>query len=331
MTLVLAEPAVRPHIGFDVAREGRSRLEAKPLPGAALRSRMEAAADVPGLVLRTEGDLDAARAASTLVLKRRFWAPFHDDLCHGRCRSPSLVELEAGLDARDRLRFWRHYQVKSGGRPGPDGMGEVDSRGVPELASSSVELFPYAVPAVRFEGSHVETAFEQGWMRGAVDAFQAFVANCFLDEVAAVAMRDPIEFRLELLGPPRRLPSFRSARSNETWHDTGRMARVIRRACELSRWAGSMRAQAGARVGRGFATHTLGATYVAIVADVCVGADDEFDVERIACVVDRGQLADANAARVQVEGAIESAVSNCLFGAVAPGAGARRGGGPGEV
>jgi isoquinoline 1-oxidoreductase beta subunit len=395
--------------GRRALRVAWERADAQPLGSAEIRRRMEAAADAPGRVVRSGGDLDAARAASTTILKRRYWTPFlthapleppnctadvrpdacevwaptqnpgeareriaaelgvpvarvtvnvtdiggafgrksmhdfvleavrvsrragapvkvfwtrEDDLRHGYYRSASLGELEAGIDARGRLAFWRHHAVQSSQRPTSEDVPEVDALGPFELAGASVERLPYAIPAVRFEGTHVATPLKRSWMRGIEDAFQAFAANCFLDEVAATMRRDPIELRLELLGPPRRLQFFKSSFSDEYWHDTGRMAGVMRRAAELAGWGAPRPAPAaadaepGLRRGRGFATHTMSATYVALVAEVAVRPDGSFRVERVACAVDCGIVVNPDAARAQVEGAVVYAMSSCLFGEI---------------
>ena len=372
---------------------------AASLDSPAIRQRMEAAADRPGTVYRSGGDLDAMRAAAATTLKRRYHTPFlthatleppnctadvradrcevwaptqnpgeareriaaelklplaqitvnvtdigggygrksmhdfvleavrvsrhigapvklfwtrEDDLRHGYYRSASLSELEAGLSADGRLLFWRHHSVHSSQRPTSENDGPTLALEPYEMSASSAMRFPYTVPAVHFEGTHVETPLKRSWMRGVQDAFHAFASNCFFDEVASAMKRDPVELRQALLGPPRLLQFFRSSASTAYWQDTSRMTEVMRRAAELSGWGRPLPAGQG----RGFAMHSQSATYVAMVAQVAARSDGGFSVERVVCVVDCGRVINPDAARAQVEGAILYGLSSCLFGEI---------------
>src|SRR5262249_54025063 len=72
---------------------------------------------------------------------------------------------------------------------------------------------------------------------------------------------------------------------------------------------------------RGFATHTMSATYVALVAEVSVRPDGSFRVEHIACAVDCGVVVNPDAARAQVEGGGVFGMSSCLLGEITLGEG----------
>jgi len=376
--------------------------DAGPTPAAdsaTIRARMAAAADRPGLVYRSGGDLDAMRSTAATTLKRRYTTPFlthatleppnctadvradrcevwaptqnpgdareriaealqlplaqvtvnvtdigggygrksmhdfvleavrvsrhvgapvklfwtrEDDLRHGYYRSASLAEMEAGWDAQGELLFWRHHSVHSSQQPTSDNSAPTTALDPYELSATSALRFPYLVPAVRFEGTHVETPLKRAWMRGVQESFHAFASNCFLDEVAAATRRDPIAMRLALLGPPRRIQFYRSNASTAYWQDTARMAGVMQRAAALADW----QRPRPAGLGRGFATHSQSVTYVAMVAEVRALADGGFQVERIVCVVDCGLVINPDAAQAQVQGAILYGLASCLYGEI---------------
>lgn len=369
---------------------------------AELRRRFEAAADAPGAVYRSGGDLPAARARAATTLTRRYWTPFlahatleppnctadvragscevwaptqspgdareriaaelklpidrvtvhvtdigggygrkslhdfvleavrasrrvkapvklfwtrEDDLRHGFFRSPSLQVLEAGLDAAGEVVFWRHHAVQSSQRATSEDDGPVTELAPYEMVASTASRLPYDVGAIEVTGTHVETPLKRSWMRGVQDSYLAFATNCFLDELAQRAGRDPVAMRLALLGPPRRLQFLRSATSPAYWTDTGRLATVIRRAAELS----AAGAAPPAGTGHGLAAHVQSATSVAVVAEVQPkGATpaDGFTLARLTCVVDCGIVVNPDGARAQVEGALLYALGSVLYGRI---------------
>ena len=241
-----------------------------------------------------------------------FWTR-EDDLRHGYFRTPCLQELEAGLGREGGLTFWRHHAVQSSQRPTSGNDGPVTEVSPYELAGSTAMRLPYALPAVEFAGSHVETPLKRSWMRGVQDSYFAFAQNCFLDEVAQEQKRDPVALHLALLGEPRRLQFLRTRASPAYWIDTGRLAAVARRAATLSGWSDPLPAGAG----RGFASHVQGATTVAVVAEVHRRADGPgYRLSRLTCVVDCGIVVNPDGARAQVEGALMFGLASALYGEI---------------
>jgi CO/xanthine dehydrogenase Mo-binding subunit len=127
----------------------------------------------------------------------------------------------------------------------------------------------------------------------------SFAVESFVDELAAQAKIDPIEFRLRGLADPR-----------------GR--EVIERVAKLMRWSARpspARPQRGIASGRGMAYvhYKHNETYVAMGMDVQVDrASGEIRVKRVACAHDCGLMINPDTVRAQVEGNILQTLSRAL-------------------
>ncbi len=126
-------------------------------------------------------------------------------------------------------------------------------------------------------GSGVPT----GAWRSVGEFTQAYPTQCFIDEMAAAAQRDPLDVRLELY--------------------QGRAAAVIKLAAEKADWGEPL----PDGWGRGMAYHaTFGVTYVAQVAEVSVDVSGKVRVHRVVCAVDCGKVVNPDTVTAQMEGGI---------------------------
>ena len=68
---------------------------------------------------------------------------------------------------------------------------------------------PYAIPNVRLEYNPVASSVPPLWWRSVEHSFNGFAVECFIDELAAAAGKDPVQFRRTLLvKPPHWKPRF---------------------------------------------------------------------------------------------------------------------------
>lgn len=138
---------------------------------------------------------------------------------------------------------------------------------------------PVSMPRIR--ASALSTGVYTGPWRSVDNFPQAYVTQCFIDEMAYEFKRDPLDLRLELY--------------------SGRAAEVIRLAAEKAEWGKSLPAGQG----RGLAYHaTFGVTHVAYVAEVSVDEDGQVHVRRVVAAVDCGQAINPDNVAAQVEGGI---------------------------
>jgi isoquinoline 1-oxidoreductase subunit beta len=130
--------------------------------------------------------------------------------------------------------------------------------------------------------------------------------QCFADELAHLAGRDPLDYLLDLIGPPRILnlngadyPNYGA--SYQTYPiDTGRLRRVLELAAEKSGWA---KRNPGKGTGWGISVHRSFTSYVATVVQVEVNAKGEVRIPRVDMAVDAGQIVNPMLVRTQFEGA----------------------------
>jgi isoquinoline 1-oxidoreductase beta subunit len=145
------------------------------------------------------------------------------------------------------------------------------------------------IPNVRIETSNVETHILTGQYRGPGYNSHCFFVECFIDECAARAGIDPLEYRSRLLAP---------------WKDAG-WRKCLEVAAKHAGWGNPLPAGQG----RGIAIGNFGGSgephagmTVAAVATVEVSAAGELRVHSLDIAFDCGQVLNINAVRAQLEG-----------------------------
>jgi isoquinoline 1-oxidoreductase subunit beta len=175
----------------------------------------------------------------------------------------------------------------------------------PHLAQGWTDL-PYDLPNLRIENGPAQAHVRIGWLRSVANIYHAFAIQCFTDELAHRANRDPVEYMLDLIGPPRTLdftnvdyPNYGADYKTFPW-ETGRLRKVIEMVADKSAWAKNKSKKGH---GFGFAAHRSFLTYVATVVEVEVGDDGEIRIPRVDMAVDAGLVVNPEATRAQFEGA----------------------------
>jgi isoquinoline 1-oxidoreductase beta subunit len=176
----------------------------------------------------------------------------------------------------------------------------------PHLAQGWTDL-PYDLPNIRIENGPAPAHVRIGWLRSVANIYHAFAIQCFTDELAHRANRDPVEYLLDLIGPPRTLdftgveyPNYGADYKTYPW-ETARLRKVIEMVADKSNWAKKKSVKGH---GFGFAAHRSFLTYVATVVEVEVGDDGEIRIPRVDTAVDAGIVVNPEATRAQFEGAV---------------------------
>jgi isoquinoline 1-oxidoreductase beta subunit len=235
-----------------------------------------------------------------------------DDLHHSYFHTVSVERLEAGLDEDGKPVAWLHRTVAPtiGSIFAPDPQHQQAF----ELGMGAVNL-PFKIPNVRIENPAARAHTRIGWYRSVSNIPHAFAIQSFVSELAAELGRDPKDYLLELIGPPRRItPQMLSddwnyGESPERYAlDTARLRRVIETVAKEAAWGRSMPAGQGL----GIAAHYSFVTYIAAVVHAAVSPEGQLTIPRIDVAVDCGPQINPERIRSQIEGACVMGVSNVL-------------------
>ncbi len=230
-----------------------------------------------------------------------------DDMRHDFYRQYSYHRMSAVLDDGGGLLAWSHRAVPTPIRPVFDSPAVLkDPKRVASQELTGADMLPYAAPNVRLDYVPVQSAVPRAWWRSVGNSFNAFALECFIDEIAHAARRDPYDFRIELLREDRSLPGV-------MWPDdpplkTRRFRTTLQAAAERSGWGRPLPAGHG----RGIACYYSFGSYVAYVAEVTVDKGGAVRVRRIVAAVDCGTAVNPDGVRAMIEGAVNFALTPVL-------------------
>jgi isoquinoline 1-oxidoreductase beta subunit len=221
-----------------------------------------------------------------------------EDMTHGRYHPVTQCKLTAGLDAAGKLTAL-HMRISgqsilAGIFPQNirDGKDPVVFQGL--NAGGAEGALGYAVPHLLIDHAMRNPAVPPGFWRGVNLNQNAVYLECFLDEVAHAAKRDPLELRRELLAQsPKHLAVLNAVAAKAGW---GR-PRTKGRALGLAQIMGF-------------------GSYVAACAEVSVNKKGELKIHRIVAATDPGHAVNPQQIAAQVEGSFVYGLSAALFGEI---------------
>lgn len=214
-----------------------------------------------------------------------------EDIQHDVYRPFHYNRVSASLDKDGFPTGWQHRVTGS----------SVMARFAPAAYKNDVDVDairdaagPYAFPnvLVQYVRHEPPAGMLTGWWRGVGHAQNAFPVECFLDELASAAGKDPLEYRVRLL------------------EKHPRAVHVLRMLAERANWSKPMPEGQG----KGLAlTHSFG-TYAAQVVEVAVDADGTVRPLRMVTVVDCGTVVTPGTVEAQVQGGNVFGLTAVLFG-----------------
>ncbi len=225
---------------------------------------------------------------------------------------PTLIDLRAAIDGAGSVKAWQSEffipQQTAGGFNVPlvaatlAGMPADDHTAPGNIFQNSA--IPYKFPNVKTVCHRLEkTPFRPSWIRTPGRMQNTYANECFVDELAAAANADPLEFRLKYLDPADK-----------------RGIEVLNRVAALAKWesrASPKRDQRGdVMSGRGitYCKYELARTYVAAVAEVEVRrSTGEIRVAKVFLAHDCGQIINPDGLRNQLDGNVIQTISRTLI------------------
>ncbi len=222
-----------------------------------------------------------------------------DDMRHGYFQAASAHRLIAGLDEQGNVIAWEHRKASTphNARNGPPS--DADKKNPDEVRDWAWGVYntPYAIPSMEMSYTVVDAPVPIGPWRSVFSPSSVFARECFVDEVAQATNRDPLAFRVALLGDG--VLEIAGERV-----DRARLRRVLETVAEKSGWA---RAVPAGRA-RGLACNVFHTqTYIAYVVEVAL---EPFRVERVVCAVDCGLVVNPLGVAQQVESGVLWSLSN---------------------
>ena len=210
-----------------------------------------------------------------------------DDMTHDFYRPISYHKMTAGLDANG----------KPVGMKMSFASPSTTKRLFTEFVKDGVDPYmtEYAVTNYDFPNQIAnlvihDTKIPTGYWRSVSHGLNAFAYESFIDELAAAAGKDPVEYRRSLLAKE---PKY---------------LRVLNMAAEKSGWGKPLPAgrKLGVAVMEGYGT------YLAQVAEVSVSGSD-IKVHRVVVVADLGQMVNPNIVEQQIESSVIFGMSSALY------------------
>lgn len=259
--------------------------------------------------------------AEAALLSREIGAPVQvawtreDDIRHDYFHSVGAVYLKAGIDDSgmpaawvQRTAFPSIFSTFAEGQKTAHDM---------ELGLGFTDL-PFAVEHLRCENGEAEAHVRIGWLRSVCNIYHAFAIDSFVDELAVMAGRDPVEYLHDLIGPDRMVDPNAEGATYLNYDkpldqypiDTGRLRNVLSVAAEKSGWGRKL----PAREGLGIAVNRSFLSYIASVVHVKVGEDGSVSIPRVDMAYDCGLVVNPERARAQMEGSAVFGVSLAMTG-----------------
>lgn len=220
-----------------------------------------------------------------------------DDMTHDFYRPAACHSMRGAVDSSGKPLVWSHGMASTSIAAfwnSPDAAEKSEVGGA--------EQMPYAIPNVRLEYSAVASSVPPLWWRSVEHSFNGFVVECFIDELAAVAGKDPVDFRRSLLVKPANWKA-----KNDEDPDPDRLRGVLDLAAEKVGWGKPL----PKGTGRGIATYHSFGSYIAEAAEVSVSGNG-FKIDRMVAAIDCGQIVNPESVRAQAESAIIYGLSAAL-------------------
>jgi isoquinoline 1-oxidoreductase beta subunit len=204
-----------------------------------------------------------------------------NDMRGGRYRPAYVHAVKAGLDKDGKIVALQDHIVGQSIAAGSLFETMVQD-GVDPTSVEGASNLPYAIPNLKIDLTTTDVNIPVLWWRSVGSTHTAYVMETFIDELAAAANRDPVEFRLSML------------------EKHPRHAAVLRLAAEKAGWDKPL---PEGRF-RGVALHESFHTYVAEVVEITFNDGTDFTVDRVVCAVDCGIAINPDQIRAQMEGGI---------------------------
>ncbi|HZW25791.1 MAG TPA: xanthine dehydrogenase family protein molybdopterin-binding subunit [Gallionella sp.] len=235
----------------------------------------------------------AMKAANKTAPVKVVWTR-EDDMRGGYYRPMWVDHIEAGIAKDGKPVAWKHTLVGQSIMEGSPFAAMMIKDGVDVTSVEGAATLPYMIPNVRVDLHSPKHVVPVQWWRSVGHSHTAFIVETMVDELAHLANRDPVAYRLDILPADSR---YRGA---------------LKLAAKKAGWGKKKLPKGHAH---GVAVHKSFDSYVAQIAEVSL-ANGKIRVHRVVAAVDCGMVVNPDGVRQQVEGGMVYGLSAALHGAI---------------
>jgi isoquinoline 1-oxidoreductase beta subunit len=263
-----------------------------------------------GFGRRVEVDyaIDAAEISKAAGAPVKMVWSREDDMTHDSYRPAGIYQLTAGLDAGGKPVAMRFHSTSPSisARLFPS----IVKDGIDPFAVEGIDNYPYVTPNLKFTYQMHDTGVTPGYWRAVSHNLNAVALECFIDEMAHAAGKDPIQYRLDMLD------------MGSTKHQWSGLSAGVPVGARMKRALEQVRAKSGwgkkLPAGRGMGVAVMEGynTVIAMVAEVTVSDNYDVQIDRVTAVVDAGTLIHPDQALAQMQSTINFGQSACMWGEI---------------
>ncbi|WP_461102610.1 xanthine dehydrogenase family protein molybdopterin-binding subunit [Spirosoma koreense] len=208
-----------------------------------------------------------------------------DDMSGGPFRGGAMYRCRGGVDAQKKIAA---FQLISAGQPmGPGEDQDANPEPVTEnkgRAASMPSDYYMSIPHYSFGSIATRSPIPTMWWRAPVANVEAFACESFIDELAHLALQDPLEFRKAHLS-------------------SDRYQLLVDKLADISHWQTRRKND-----GWGVAITECNSSLVGQVVKVSSRSDKKIKIDKVYALIDCGWYVSPDTIRAQVEGSIVMAL-----------------------
>jgi len=243
---------------------------------------------------RSDFVIEAVQAAKAVGKPVKVVWTREDDTQGGNYRPMWADRIEAGIAKNGKPLAWKHTIVGQSIIADTAFASFLIKNGVDVTSVEGAATLPYMIPNLQVDLHSPKNEVPVQWWRSVGHSHTAFVVETMIDELAHLAKKDPVAYRLGILP------------------EKSRYRGVLQLAADKAGW-GKKKLPAGHA--SGVAVHESFNSYVAEIAEVSL-ENGKIRVHRVVAAVDCGMVVNPDGVNQQLESAIVYGLSAALHGAI---------------
>lgn len=243
---------------------------------------------------RSDFVVEAVQVAMAVGLPVKVVWTREDDMRGGNYRPMWADYIEVGVAKNGKPLAWKHTIVGQSIVADTTFEALLTKDGIDRTSVEGAATLPYVIPNLQIELHSPKNAVPVQWWRSVGHSHTAFVVETMIDELAKIAGKDPVAYRLSILPADSRYIG------------------VLQLVARKSGW-GRKKLPAGHALG--VAVHGSFNSYVAEIAEVSL-EKGKIRVHRVVAAVDCGMVINPDGVHQQIESGIVYGLSAALHGAI---------------